>query len=184
MLKPYIDPCAEAEDNSPCYQPCLHSDNVRSKYTQDAGTKGAIAAIIEAHLKLQEQFLSRLCEITPELKSLALVSGLSSCVPAFTDDGCEGVCGSSHRIYSLSECGKCAETEFDDEFYLAVIKAARLNKYPSRESLEPIANGFGWDLIYTPDAINLKVDDPQKAFAVLHLFPVPLGETIRIISSC
>jgi hypothetical protein len=169
---------------SDCYRHCEHSEKIRTQFAQEAGNKGHIKLLIDSHLEQQELFLQSMCAASPDLKTLAQLAGMRC--SAFKDEGgCIDVCGNQKRIYLPYE-GDCLDAEFTDGFYQAVIKARRIAKYPNGHTLRKLADLFGWSIIYTNDFINIDIaaDDPAKAFSVLHIFPIPLGESLRVIGTC
>ena len=176
-------PATETRTCSDCYRPCEHSDKIRQRFTQEAGSRGHIKLLIDAHLEQHEVFLQSMCAASPDLKTLAQLAGMR-CY-AFKDAGCSDVCGTQKRSYLRDECD-CLDSDFPDSFYQAVIKARRIAKYPNGYTLRKLADAFGWSVTYTNDFINIDIaaDDPAKAFSVLRVFPVPLGETLRVIGDC
>lgn len=178
-------PSTEKEACPPCYTPCSHSDKVREEFTQSAGTKGLIKLIIDTHLEQQETFLKELCDSSLSLLKLAELAGMRC--TNFDSFGCQELCNNLKAVYKVASCKKDYScSDFDNNFFIAVLRARRINKKPTRRVLTYIANLFGWSVIYTKNFIALDIgnDDPAKAFSVLHFFPTPIGEELIVVGNC
>ena len=177
------DNCPNPLPDERCYVPCEHTNKIRGLYTQEAGTRGVIGAMIDAHLALLEDWLQLLCLSQPDLKTIAQAAGMRAA--GYIDAGCEIICGEQKRVYLADNCNT-TEPNFDTAFYRDVIAASRIKPHPSGATLNKLAAIFGWTITYTVGSIVLDIgtDDPLKTMSILHLFPVPLGEQLRVIGTC
>lgn len=168
----------------PCFTPCEHSTLVRGLYGQEAGGQFPFNLLIDAFLSQQEDFLRRVCGAAPDLLGLAELAGWKRCCPALIDRGCITVCGSQVRQYQIDDCKPCSDLIVDDEFCRSVIAANRMAIAPTGDVLRRMADSFGWSITYQPESIYLHADNPAMAASVLHLFPIPIGESLTIVSIC
>lgn len=177
------DNCPSPLPDERCHVPCEHTNKIRGLYTQEAGTRGVISTMIDAHLALQEDFLWLMCVANPNLKTIAQAAGMRAA--GYIDLGCDFVCNEQKRIYAPDNCN-VLEPIFDIAFYRNVIAASRIKPHPSGATLSKITDLFGWSITYTVGSIVLDIgtDDPLKPMSILHLFPVPLGEQLRVIGTC
>ena len=172
----------------PCQKQCEHITKVRELYgaTGLFGGGTVIGEIINNLLLQQEDTLQLLCDSSLDLKSLVTLTGFNHCVPKLESQGCQTICNQQKELYEIIECDDCIDLNADDNYYLNIMKAYRMKKYPSRENLSSLLDLFGWNIIYTPDAILIDVgsDDPNLASGLAFLLPIPIGESIAIVSDC
>ena len=172
----------------PCQKSCEHNNTIRSQYgaTGLYGSGTIIGDIIDSLLKQQEDTLQLFCDSSLDLESLVTLTGFNHCVPTLSSQGCETICGQQKESYEIQECEDCIELNADENYYLNVMKSYRMIKYPSRLVIITILDLFGWDVIYTPDAILIDVggDDPLLASGMLYLLPAPIGVDFKIIGNC
>ena len=176
-----------SEINCLCeYTPCEHTNEILKKYGSPVyGSESLLFKIINIQLQYQELILKDLCEKDLSLKAIAEASGYLSCIQPLVDNDCEDICGSSYRVYTLSECRNCIDFTFSDEHYLNVIKSLQYMKYPNRNNYEQIADIFGWELIYSNTGINFVVgSSPANYSSFFAMLPVPMGDSLRLLAPC
>lgn len=172
----------------PCQKSCEHNNTIREQYgaTGLYGSGTVVGEIIDNLLKQQEDTLQLFCDSSLDLKSLVTLTGFNHCVPQLESAGCQSICGQQKELYEIIECEDCIELNADENYYLNIMKAYRMIKYPSRLVIISILDLFGWNAIYTPEAILIDVgtDDPLWAAGMIYLLPAPIGVEFKIIANC
>lgn len=166
------------------YKYCEHTKAVIKKYGSVFPSNSLLRQVSQILFDYQEASLERLCNLELPLYPLVQSMGFKFCNYEATPLDCVEICGGQYREYSFSN--KCIEQEYDDDTLVSILQTIEYLNYPSRENIQAICDIFGWGLIYTEDYINILIgaDDPAMYKAIIDLIPVPIGESIRILTDC
>ena len=173
------------EQNKDCIN-CLNFCDFLAEIKEKYGATGGVYSqatlylhpLIEAMAECIYEVYKETCDLTQDVTSLG-ESLLADCIPAMREE-CITVCDVEYTCYMVDPCGKCEPVEysFSDQYYLNVIKAWALPRTQSRYFYNELEILFGWQFIYSPDAIYVVVTDPLEFYALSNLIPPPFGETI------